>query len=205
MPRHFEEEDRRLIRTELLNRGSELFSKYGFKKTNLDEVVRLAGLSKGSFYSFFSSKEDFFVEILLQTESRVHEKLEEDLFTSELPVKEAFVDALLQQLLYLQHTPILHILTQPEEYHFLFRKVDAAQMEKLFAADEEYIERLLRRAGDYTQVREVDAAVLTGTMRGISLLLLHRNEIGDSVFEDSLKLILTALAEYLFSEGGEAQ
>jgi hypothetical protein len=45
--------------------------------------------------------------------------------------------------------------------------------------------------------------VLTGTLRGISLLLLHRREIGEAVFEDALRLILTALAEYLFPEGGE--
>lgn len=162
-------------------------------------------ITKGSFYSFFGSKEDFFVEILLQTERKVHEKLEEELFASELPVKEAFVDALSRQLLYLQNTPILHILTQPEDYQFLFRKIGSAQMEKLFAADEQYIERLLEKAGAYTPVREIEPAVLTGTMRGISLLLLHRKEIGESVFEDSLRLILTAMAEYLFPEGDKEQ
>lgn len=205
MPRHFEEEDKKAIRRELLNRGSELFSRYGFKKTNLDEVVQQAGVSKGSFYSFFDSKEDFFVEILLQTERTVHDTLEEELFASELPVKEAFVEALAGQLLYLQNTPILHILTQPEEYHFLFRKIDPAHMEKLFAADEQYIKRLLQKAGAYTPVREIEPTVLTGTLRGISLLLLHRKEIGEAVFEDSLRLILTAMAEYLFPEGGETQ
>lgn len=205
MPRHFEEEEKAALRSELIKQGSELFSRYGFKKTNLEEVVRLAGVSKGSFYSFFDSKEAFFVEILLATEQRVHEILEADLFASELPVRDAFVEALLRQLLFIQNTPILHILTRPADYHFLFRKLDSAQMQKLFAADEEYIERLLRRARTYSAVREIDSAVLTGAMRGISLLLLHQKEIGEPVFEDSLKLILTAMAEYLFPAGDKAE
>lgn len=198
MPRHFEEEDREAIRSGLLERGTELFSRYGFKKTNVDEVARLAGVSKGSFYSFFDTKEDFFVEILLETERHIRAILEENLFTGRLPVKEAFVDALSRQLLYLQDTPVLHILTRPEDYFFLFRKLDSAQMERLFAADEEYVIHLLQEARKYTPVRDVDPSVLTGAMRGISLMVLHRKEIGDPVFEESLKLILTATAEYLF-------
>lgn len=201
MPRHFEEEEREVIRNELLARGGELFNRYGFKKTNVDEVVRLAGVSKGSFYSFFESKEDFFVEILLDTEREIRDIMEENLFSSELPIQEAFVDALFRQLLYLQNTPVLHILTRPEDYHFLFRKLDADQMAKLFTADEEFIIHLLQRARAYVPIRDVAPAVLTGAMRGISLLVLHRKEIGAPVFEDSLRFILAAFAEYLFPEG----
>jgi AcrR family transcriptional regulator len=201
VPRHFEEEDRETIRTELLGRGAELFSRYGFRKTGVDEVARLAGVSKGSFYSFFDSKEDFFVEILLETERKIRETLEKNLFSSELPVKEAFVDALFRQLMYLRNTPVLHILTKPEEYHFLFRKLGPEQRGKLFAADEEYVIRLLQEAGNHLHLREVDPPVLTGALRGISLLVMHREEIGEPVFEDSLRLILTAVADYLFPDG----
>mgnify|MGYP006292830981 CR=1 FL=1 len=200
MPRHFEEEDREAIRTELLKQGTELFSRYGYKKTNVDEVVRLAGVSKGSFYSFFDSKEDFFVDILLDTEREIRIIIEDNFSSSELPVKEAFVDAIFRQLIYLQNSPVLQILTRPEDYHFLFRKLDSSQTAKLFTADEEYIIHLLEGARTYVPVRELDPSVLTGAMRGISLLVLHRREIGEPVFEDSLRLILTAFAEYLFPE-----
>ena len=203
MSRHFETEEREAIRTELLTRGTELFNRYGFKKTNVDEVVRLAGVSKGSFYSFFDSKEEFFVEILLDTELKIRAILEENLFSSELPVKEAFVDALFRQLIYLQNTPVLHVMTRPEDYHFLFRKLDSDQIERLFAADEEYMIHLLQKVRPYAPVRDIDPAVLTGAMRGISLLVLHRKEIGGPVFEESLKLILTAIADYLFPQGDE--
>jgi len=201
MPRHFGDEEKTHIRAEIVKTGTEFFHRYGFKKTNIDEIARLAGVSKGTFYSLFNSKEDFFVEILLSVEQQIHGMLEEQLLNSDLPVKEAFLESVFAQLKYVSETPVLNVLTQPEEYRFLFRKLRPDQIEQFFSQDKDYIERILNRARTRTEVRDVDTEVLTGVMRGIAMLVLHQREIGEEVFTDSLRLLLTMVAEYLFPEG----
>jgi len=53
--------DRRIL---LVNAGIELFSQYGFKKISVDEIASHCGLSVGTFYKHFPSKEAFYETIL---------------------------------------------------------------------------------------------------------------------------------------------
>lgn len=43
-----------------------LFSRFGFRKTSMDEIARKARKAKGSLYYYFASKEELFTEILLK-------------------------------------------------------------------------------------------------------------------------------------------
>ena len=45
-------------------RGAQLFAEKGYHPTSVQEIVAALGVGKGVFYWYFSSKEEFFVEIL---------------------------------------------------------------------------------------------------------------------------------------------
>lgn len=51
-------------RTRLLEVGLTLFAKRGYHGTGIKEIVDTAQVPKGSFYSYFKSKEDFGIEIV---------------------------------------------------------------------------------------------------------------------------------------------
>ena len=51
-------------RERLLRAGRTLFGERGFHDVNIHEVAGAAGLSVGSFYSYFSGKEEFYAEII---------------------------------------------------------------------------------------------------------------------------------------------
>jgi TetR/AcrR family transcriptional regulator, transcriptional repressor for nem operon len=51
-------------RNELIQIGKEIVVKQGFKGTSLNDVLSTAGVPKGSFYYYFSSKEDFGLAIV---------------------------------------------------------------------------------------------------------------------------------------------
>ncbi len=46
-------------RERLVRRGIEILTEKGFASTGIDEVLKAAGVPKGSFYHYFSSKDDF--------------------------------------------------------------------------------------------------------------------------------------------------
>ncbi len=68
MPKGFTEYEKELIRKRLLEQGQRLFSAYGLKKTNIEEIAKAAGISKGAFYNFYESKEALFMEVIEQAE-----------------------------------------------------------------------------------------------------------------------------------------
>lgn len=74
MPVIFDEEKRMNIRISLLKNGFKLIKKYGMKKTSIEEIAKSCGIAKGTFYNFFSSKEEFVSEIIQnkRNESKEH-------------------------------------------------------------------------------------------------------------------------------------
>jgi AcrR family transcriptional regulator len=50
----------------LLAAAKELFSKQGFKATNVSQITKAAGIATGTFYLYFTSKEQIFMDIFLE-------------------------------------------------------------------------------------------------------------------------------------------
>jgi AcrR family transcriptional regulator len=55
-------EKRELLLTKALN----CFTQYGYTKTTLEDVAKAAGINKASLYHYFKSKEELFLQVLLQ-------------------------------------------------------------------------------------------------------------------------------------------
>ncbi len=51
-------------RDKILNVSNKLFSRFGFHKTSMDEIAKIARKAKGTLYYHFASKEDLFKEIV---------------------------------------------------------------------------------------------------------------------------------------------
>jgi TetR/AcrR family transcriptional repressor of nem operon len=48
----------------ILNTGAELIHLKGFNHTGLQEILKAVGVPKGSFYNYFSNKEDFGLQVI---------------------------------------------------------------------------------------------------------------------------------------------
>ncbi|WP_447895230.1 TetR family transcriptional regulator C-terminal domain-containing protein [Vreelandella sp. GE22] len=62
-------------RDKLINTGAELISQHGYTATGINAVLSTCGVPKGSFYHYFSSKEDFGLAVI----ERFGEEYDEDL------------------------------------------------------------------------------------------------------------------------------
>jgi len=54
------------IRNSIVIAASEVFSKYGYKKTTMDDIAKALGKGKSSIYYYFSNKEEIFEAVLEQ-------------------------------------------------------------------------------------------------------------------------------------------
>jgi len=91
MPRAFTEAERETIRERLITAGRKLFSRYGLKKTTVEELSHAAGIAKGTFYLFFPSKEALYAEVLLQEAPCMMNELIADSFAATDDVRAAIV------------------------------------------------------------------------------------------------------------------
>ena len=71
MARSFSEFEKENIRNNLVIACKEHWTRYGYKKTSIDELCRQVGISKGAFYLFFASKEALFCEVLCSVQEQI--------------------------------------------------------------------------------------------------------------------------------------
>lgn len=77
MPKGFTEQEKINIREKLVAACTEFWTKQGYRKTNVDELCKRAGISKGGFYLFFNSKEELFGEVLCLVQWEIYEAAQE--------------------------------------------------------------------------------------------------------------------------------
>ena len=66
-------------KSQILNAAEDVFTKKGFDEARMDDIAEETGLSKGSLYNYFKSKDDLIIAILdriFQREFRVFESLD---------------------------------------------------------------------------------------------------------------------------------
>ncbi|MBE9047312.1 TetR family transcriptional regulator C-terminal domain-containing protein [Pleurocapsales cyanobacterium LEGE 10410] len=63
-------------RNELIKVGKEIVVRQGFKSASLNDILTTAGVPKGSFYYYFSSKDDFGLAIVDDFAQEYRERLE---------------------------------------------------------------------------------------------------------------------------------
>lgn len=64
--REFDEDERNEIRAALVDAGEEYFLRMGPQKTTVEELTNEVGIAKGSFYTFFDSKSELFMEVFVR-------------------------------------------------------------------------------------------------------------------------------------------
>ncbi len=62
--------------TRLLETGQRIFLEKGYNHTGIQEVLKDAGVPKGSFYYYFKSKEDFGLQVIESFAADYHTKLD---------------------------------------------------------------------------------------------------------------------------------
>ena len=73
-------------RERILKKSWELFKKNGYEETKIERITKDVGISKGSFYTYFKTKEDVLFAILEKIEIEIENSIN-DIDTSEEPSK----------------------------------------------------------------------------------------------------------------------
>jgi len=76
----------------LLEKGMELLWSKGYNATSVNDIVKLAGIPKGSFYFYFDSKEDFAVKAIHKYFSLMFTPAQEILQNKSISPKQRLLD-----------------------------------------------------------------------------------------------------------------
>ncbi len=201
MVRAFSDAEKESIRQKLLSVGDELFSRFGLKKTSVDEIAAKAGISKGSFYSFYKSKELLLWDVINNLEKQVRIKFYSMLAKDRLD-REDIRKLLFSVFTVVDEYPLIKMLLNGEEYQLLQRNLPPEIIDEHVMEDYDFANSFISGIAEMGFRLPGSPEAAGAMLRSLFFITLHRREIGKG-YEEGMELLCSIIADSFVSEGGD--
>lgn len=198
----FSEKEKNIIRKKILEEGERQFNSHGLQKTTIQDITSKVGIAKGSFYSFFPSKEMLYFEILENIE-----KIREDLLKQAVKEEEdpprAMENLLKQSRSFVENTPLISDLYHPETLARLWRKIPPERQQSHLKEDEKAAAEFFTDWKKKGKLADISGKVAVAIIRAYVLLVLQKEMIGEDVYPAVMEHLARFIAAGLCKGGTE--
>jgi len=181
------------VRAQIVNVARKIFTRYGFRKTTMDEIAGASSMGKSSIYYYFPGKEDIFKAVVEKEASELKQRLGKALGTGNTPMEKLKAYILFR----LHHVRTLEnfyaALNEESLSHFDF----IMEIRKKFDQDEmKVVQGILEEGvsdGSF-QINnsKIGAVAISTMMKGLELPLLlseeHKTDRGE-VLDDLIRVL----------------
>ena len=207
MPKIYTDEERADIRARLKKEANILMLEKGVKKTTVDELVRRAGIPKGTFYLFYPSKEMLLFDCSQDFHEQVDEYLTEGMksivckYKIDVDKKDALsgyvdeiTDVIIGAMKIVQNS-CLKVLLEPEAMKLILDKLPKDVLEKHRKQDNDpqngmFKELISGRGMDIEEIAGAFTMVIFGSM--------YRQVIGEENIDAATRYLVKGLVMQIF-------
>ena len=190
----FTDEQNEQIRKDLIREARRCGITIGMRKTSVEQLTEAVGISKGSFYKFFDSKELLFFAVLedIHTEcfAAAQKSLQEN--TALLPTDRAAA-AILAACRWLAETKSFVFIENDAK--LLLQRLPDDIKNVHYHDDETHIRLLLEK---YDLVPNRGISLAAATVRGLILTVSHKEQIGE-LYPQVLETLVRGACRELFA------
>lgn len=195
MPTAFTKEQQEEIREQLFHAGVRLSRELGVQRMTVSKLTAACGIAKGSFYSFYESKEEFILALAGWANRNAEEMLRRRLAGRAQMTAHEFFE-FLRDFLYSEYD-LMNGLTVDD---FLWLKTHMADADLFNPQDQlETVKMWLSLISD---AREgVDGGTVVNLVKSIYAMREHRANLVEGSLDNSIEMVLRLLEVYICGKG----
>ncbi len=194
-------------KAQIIEAADNLFHRYGYSKTSLDDIAGDAGLGKGTIYYYFESKEEIFMETVRQHSEVFYQTLKKRI-SEETSFENKFSMAIrLPIKLANEHAPILldEIKNIPSNYlHKLdsFRENNKLRMSKILREilEQGYEQKILSTS---VSVEKLVAIIYDWFLLGDSNIIIKNPDVFIKKAETDYEIIVQIMLNGILKGGNQ--
>ena len=199
MPKSFSDNERIYIKNRLMEEARLCLSQFGIRKTTVDALVKKVNIPKGTFYLFYNSKELLFFDVICDFHDEIHQKLLTEIAILRKDVSPQKLTELIFDIYKMTTNSFMSRILTEGEMDLLIRKLPPEILKSHTEKDDFSIEQLFSLAPN---MKSTDIKAFSAAFRGIFLTMLNKHAIGDDVFDDALRIMISGVVLQMF-EGEE--
>ena len=182
------------FRQKVIISAGQIFSRYGFKKTTMDEIAKALKMGKSSIYYYFKSKEEIFEAVLLYEANILRNELTTTIKSVESPVDKMRNYVFVRMKAFEKLSNYYNAIFDKNLDHFDF----VERIRSKYDREELAILRLILYHGARKKVfnvvnSEYTALAVQTTLKGLEVPLFWKKK------EDKIELRLNAVLDVLFN------
>ncbi|MBB5149590.1 MULTISPECIES: TetR/AcrR family transcriptional regulator [Ureibacillus] len=186
---------------EIFHCGKEIFKEKGFKETNISDITKKAGIGVGTFYNYYSSKEELFLDIYINENKIEKNKILESLDINKDPV--TFVKEFMTKTFEAMHS---NKILKEWYNRDVFNKLEKA-FEKNPQADNEsmrnfFVDLLKQWKADGKIRDDISDELLAAFFDSLAYIDSHKEDIGIQHFPDIMLYLVEFIMKGLTDKGG---
>jgi AcrR family transcriptional regulator len=202
MPKAFSDTERERIKARLLGAGKQLISKVGMRHLVVEDIAREGRISKGSFYSFYPSREDFILSVFESWEAEYRGTLIREVEEGEGSAQERIERFFIGAFEILRREPGLARLGM-KEIQTVIERLPPERIEAHQAADIRVLEEAFGRWIAGGLLTPDMTAAFRGLVPALFSIAIHKEDFPPGSYEPAVKLIAEALAVRIASGARE--
>ena len=195
MPKTFSPHERESIKTAMHNTVLSLLKKKSIRQITVDDIAMGANIAKGSFYSFYKTREDFLWETLKTDERAMYDKvakiLSEEMVDRRATAKKLFTA-------YLSMSAALLYISDAD-YEYIVRKLPPEKLQESRTAGENVYAMVLSHFGHEPSMFNIE--VLAHLVAAVQVSLRSDISSSDEVRNRALELLIDFISDYLVKGG----
>lgn len=183
MPRAFTDDEKGRIRASLLRSGRASFLERGLKGTTIDHLIASAGIGKGSFYQFFESKEDLFLELFSEEIPAMMTRLHEASFGKTTDTREALVRLMKAMIHELETNQLARVvLNDPAQLERFLSTKEFGILRRRIAAANSPIVECIEQARARGEIIDRDPRQIAETLGMVKHLPVHKDRTPPALY-----------------------
>ena len=193
MPKAFNETERARINSKLIAAGKRLINKAGIRLLVVDDVAREAGISKGSFYNFYPSREDFILSVFESWETEYRGTLIQEVADGGGTARERIERFFRGCFEILAREPGLARLGM-KDIQTIIERLPPGRIAAHQAADKQVLEETFGSWETSGLLAPDVVAGFRGLVPALFSIAMHKDDFPQGSYEPAVRLIAEALA-----------
>lgn len=200
----FTDAKRERVRESLRETGRELFTRYGIDKTTISELTEATGIGKGTFYQFYDSKDELYLEILEDDLEEFVPRLLGNSFEAHDDPEDAIIAFLELVMDELESNPLIHQIIVKDEYDRIKAQYSEEEREAERERDAAYILPYIEQWYDDGRISGPNPETIAQTLESVAYLTLHEEDIGTDRYPAVRETLIAAVAAGLTDDSNES-
>ncbi|WP_230869079.1 TetR/AcrR family transcriptional regulator [Iocasia frigidifontis] len=197
MPRHFSTQEQKMIRNKLIEKGKELIAIFGLKKTTISDLTKAVGISKGSFYNFFASKEELLFTIFKLEGNKLRKKISQEILNSSRDAAKSIKELIKLILKEMDDNPIINRIYNSDDLNYVYQKLSQEQWKENRELSVDALIPVIEIWQKEARIIEKDPELIISVIRAVVFISLHKKEIGEEIYPETIDLLIDIVTKGL--------